>query len=191
MGALAMELEQYIHRDGRSIEEALPFLAAKHRGVTLDSLRTLAARFPTRAPKRHRVPIDEADPVTAPYDIEDQVRADERRRTAARLETLVCAAIAKRPDDDRLVLQLRFEQGLTVAQIARSLQRDQKFLYRQIERCMRDIREEIVAAGLAPEDVSDLIGRDDAFLSFDLGKRGPRPSMNSDERVAAQTEGAP
>jgi RNA polymerase sigma factor for flagellar operon FliA len=189
MGAVAVELEQHIHRDGRTIEEVLPFLASKDRNVTLESLKKIAANLPRRAPRRHDVPVEEADPVTGPNDIEDQALAQDRRRIADRLAALMCTAIARRPDDDRLILQLRFEQGMTVAQIARALQRDQKFLYRQIERCMRDIRGEIVAAGLAPTDVTDLIGRDDAFLSFDLGKAGSRPSKKSDERVAASTEG--
>lgn len=189
MGAAAVELEQFLLRDGRSIEEAHPFLAAKHPGATLESLKRIAATLPQRAQKRHDVPVEEADPVSAPLDIEDQARGDDRRRTADRLAALMRGAIAKRPDDDRLILQLRFEQGMTVAQIARALQRDQKFLYRQIERCMREIRAEIVAGGLAPADVLDLIGREDTFLSFDLGKDGPRPSMKGDEKVAAQTEG--
>jgi RNA polymerase sigma factor (sigma-70 family) len=189
LGPVALELEQLLHRDGRSVEETLPFLTVRHPNVTLDGLKKLAAALPRRTAKRHDVPVEEAEPVRAPYDIEDRARGDERRRTAERVATLVRAAIARRPDDDRLVLQLRFEQGLTVAQIARALQRDQKLLYRRIERCMSDIRAEIVDAGVDRADILDLIGRDDAFLSFDLGKAAPRPSMESDERVAAKTEG--
>jgi RNA polymerase sigma factor for flagellar operon FliA len=191
MGALAVELEQLLHRDSRTLEEALPFLAPKHPGVTLDSLAKLAAQFPRRAPKRHDVPIEEADSIETqgPRDIEERALADDRHRTAERVCTLIRYAIARRPDDDRLMLQLRFEQGMTVAKIARAMQRDQKFLYRQIERCMREIRAEIEGSGLAPADVLDLIGRDETFLAFDLGKEGPRPSKQSDERVAASTEG--
>lgn len=191
MGALAVELEQLLHRDGRSLGETLPFLATKYPGVTLDSLAKLAAQFPTRAPKRHQVPIEEADSIETegPRDIEERALADERHRTAERVCTLIGDAIGRRPDDDRLILQFRFEQGMTVAQIARAMQRDQKFLYRQIERCMREIRAEIEKSGLAPADVLDLIGRDETFLAFDLGKEGPRPSKESDERVAASAEG--
>src|SRR4051812_31620451 len=46
LGAVAVELEQLLYRDGRSIEEAFPFLAVKHPGMTLDELRKLAARLP-------------------------------------------------------------------------------------------------------------------------------------------------
>ncbi len=167
MGAVAVELEQILHRDGRSIEEALPFFLTKHGNVTLASLRKIAAGLPRRAPRRHDVPVEEAAPLTGPYDIEDQARADERRRTADRVAMLVCAAIERRPEDLRLILQLRFVQGMTVAQIARALQRDQKLLYRLLERCMHEIQEELEAEGMDPRDVLDLIGRDDVVLSFD------------------------
>jgi RNA polymerase sigma factor for flagellar operon FliA len=178
LGAVAVELEQFVHRDGRSIEEAFPFLAVKHPGVTLDALRLLAAQLPRRAPRRHDVPVEDAETVAVqgPHAIEDQALAGERRRTAEVVGRLMRDAIAKRPDDERLILQLRFEEGLTVAQIARALQRDQKLLYRQLGHCMREIRAEILDSGLAPDDVLDLIGRDDTFLSFDLGKGAARPS---------------
>ncbi|HEX6100111.1 MAG TPA: sigma-70 family RNA polymerase sigma factor [Thermoanaerobaculia bacterium] len=189
LGAVAVELEQILHRDGRSVEEALPFLKSKHPGVTLDSLKAIAAKLPRRAPKRHDVPVEEAEPVSGPYDIEDQARAGDRRRTAERVAPLLREAIERRPEDLRLILQLRFVNGMTVAQIARALQREQKLLYRMLERCMHEIQDEIVAAGVRREDVLDLIGRDDIALAFDLGKPGPRPSKESDERVAAPTEG--
>ena len=191
MGAVAMELEQIVIRDGRTVDEAFPLLAAKHPEVTLDSLKLMAARFPRRAPRRHDVPVEEAEElaVAGPRDIEDQACASERRRTAVRIAALMREAFARRPEDDRLVLQLRYGQGMTIAQIARALQRDQKLLYRRMERCMEDIREELRAAGVADEDVIDLIGRDDVFLDFDLGNGAARPSKESDERVANQTEG--
>jgi RNA polymerase sigma factor (sigma-70 family) len=188
LGAAAVELEQHLHRDGRTIEEALPFLAAKHPGVTLDALKNLAASLPPRPPRRHDVPIDDADQVTARDDVEERARTDERGRTAERVQTIIAATIAEYPEDMRLILQLRFEEGLTVAKIARALLRDQKTLYRLIDNCKADLREALVADGLSPGDVLDLIGRDDVFLEVDLGKPGPRPSMNSDERVAAKTE---
>jgi RNA polymerase sigma factor (sigma-70 family) len=170
VGTVAVELEQILHRDGRTVEEALPFLRSKHSGVTLDSLKAIAAKLPRRAAKRHDVPVEEAEPVTGPYDLEDQARTDDRRRTAERVATLLRDAIEGRAEDLRLILQLRFVNGMTVAQIARALQREQKLLYRMLDRCMHEIQDEIVAAGVRREDVLDLIGRDDVPLAFDLGK---------------------
>lgn len=189
LGPLAVELEQLLLRDGRTLEETVPVLGAKHGGVTLDALRKLAAQLPQRAPKRHDVPVEEADPIAGPHEIEDHARIGERRRTAGRIATLLREAIARRPEDLRVILQMRFVHGMTVAQIARALQRDQKLLYRLLDRCMHEIQEELAAAGIAAGDALDLVGRDDVFLAFDFGISNARPSKASDERVAAPTEG--
>jgi transposase-like protein len=98
------------------------------------------------------------------------------------------AVIERLPEDERLILQLRFEGGMTVPQIARALGLDQKLTYRRIERRMRDIRTELERSGIAWRDVLDLIGRDEALLQFDLGKQKPRPSIGADERAPATTE---
>jgi RNA polymerase sigma factor for flagellar operon FliA len=189
LGPLAVELEQLLFRDGRTLDEARPIVAGKHQGVTRESLELLAARLPVRAARRREVPIEEASPVPAGGDgVEVRVLAGERRDTADRLRQLLGAAFAQMPDDDRLVLQLRFEQGMTVAQIARALQRDQKFLYRQIERRMREIRAAIEQSGVASQDVLDLIGQDEALFAFDFGKHEPRPSIAGDEKEMAQPE---
>jgi len=188
IGPVAVELEQIVVRDGRSIEEAFPLLAAKDANVTLDSLKRMAARFPRRSPKRYDVPVEDDVAVADAREIEDHALEDERRRTADRVAALVRNALAKCPEDIRLVLRLHYIEGMTVAQIARALQREQKLLYRRIERCMDEIRAELRAAGVADRDAVDLIGRDDVFLDFQLGNGGPRPSIQSDERVATEAE---
>lgn len=190
LGGLAVELERLLHRDGRSLDDALAVLAPKHDGVTRESLQALADRLPSRAPRRRQVAIDEAESLPARADAEEPAMAGERRGVSERLSSMMSALMESLPDDDRLILQLRFEGGMTVAQIARSLQLDQKLLYRRLDRRMRELREQLERSGIAPRDVLDLIGRDDSILAFDLGKRNPRPSMNGDEKVAATTEGS-
>jgi len=100
------------------------------------------------------------------------------------------AIIARLPEDERLILQLRFEGGMTVPQIARALGLDQKLTYRRIERRMRDIRTELERSGIAWRDVLDLIGRDEVLLQFDLGKQNRRPSNGADEKALANSEGS-
>jgi RNA polymerase sigma factor for flagellar operon FliA len=191
LGDVAIELEQILHRDGRSLDDALTILSSKHAGITRRSLEQLAERLPARGPRHRDVALDDADPAAAGTvdAVEERVLDDERRRRADRLSALLEAAMQKLPDDDRLILRLRFEQGMTVAQISRALQRDQKLLYRQIERRMKEMRADLLHAGVVPIDVLDLIGRDEAFLDLDLGKAGPRPSITNDEKVATQSEG--
>jgi len=188
LGPLAIELEQLLHRDGRNIDEALVILRSRNDGLSRESLTALAAQLPERAPRRREVAIDEAESVTAQSAaVDERVVAGERRKVSERVSAVMSAIISRLPEDEGLILQLRFEGGMTVAQIARALQLDQKLLYRRIERWMRDIRGELERSGIASRDVLDLIGSDDALLSFELGKHG-RPSIPGDETHAARSE---
>lgn len=193
LGALATELEKLLHRDGRSLDEALLLLRSKHEGVTRDTLSALAAKLPRRPPRHREVELEEAteSALTRASDAEEPMLAADRRRASERLSQLMSGMIERLPAEDRLVLQLRFENGMTVAQVARALGLDQKLTYRRIERNMHEIRRELERSGIASRDVSDLIGRDEVLLHFELGKRDRRPSMQNDERTLAQREETP
>jgi RNA polymerase sigma factor (sigma-70 family) len=190
LGSLAIELEQLLHRDGRTLDEAFITLAPKHEAVTRALLQSIAERLPPRAPKRHDVPLDDAVAVaiTSGSTVEAETFAGERREVAERVSSVMNASMDKLPDQDRAILQLRFQDGMTVAQIARAFRLDQKLLYRRIERHMRDIRKQIESSGLASADVLDLIGRDETVLEFGLRNRIPRPSIGRDETVATYPE---
>lgn len=193
LGPLAVALEQLLYRDGHTFDEALATLAAKHEGVTRASLHALAERIPPRVPRHREVALEEGEPFARAgiESVEERVVADERRRLAQRVSALVSEELAKLPDDDRLVLQLRFEQEMTVAQIARMLGREQKLLYRTIEKREREIGRTLERAGVRARDVLDLIGHGESFLAFCFGNRRPRPSKPGDEQVVAQSEDIP
>jgi len=192
LGAIAIELEQILHRDGRTIDDALSILAAKHDDITRDSLIALAAQLPQRAPKRRDVDVEEAESVAVTHGggVEEPLLAEERRRLSERVSSIMSSLIERLPDDDRVILQLRFEGGMTVAQIARALRLDQKLTYRRIERRMRELREELARCGIAADDVRDLIGGDEELLRFPFGNSESRPSMPGDERATAQSGGS-
>jgi RNA polymerase sigma factor for flagellar operon FliA len=192
LGQLAVELEQLLLRDGRSVDEALVILAPKHDGLTRESLQSIASCLPDRAPRHRDVGLEKAESVavTRPAEVEEPIFTNERRRASEKLSAIMSAVIERLPEDERLILQLRFEGGMTVPQIARALGLDQKLTYRRIERRMRDIRSELEQSGIAWRDVLDLIGRDEILLQFDLGKPKPRPSIRADETATANTEGS-
>jgi RNA polymerase sigma factor (sigma-70 family) len=192
LGSLAVELEQLLLRDGRTIDEAMVILAPKHDGITHQSLESIAGRLPERTPRHRDVGLEKAQlvAVTRPSEVEEPVFAHDRRQASERLSAIMSAVIAQLPEDERLILQLRFEGGMTVPQIARALGLDQKLTYRRIERRMRDMRAELERSGIAWREVLDLIGRDEVLLHFDLGKQKPRPSIAADETAPATTEGS-
>jgi len=191
LGPLAVELEKLLHRDGRTLDEALVILRGRHEDVTRESLSTLADQLPERTPRMREVAIGETDLPAPAAAADERVHAGDRRRASERLSAMMSAIMRRLPEDEQLILQLRFEGGMAVSQIARALKLDQKLLYRRIERRMQAIREELEAAGVDPRDVLDLIGRDEAILDFELGKRKWRPSISADETAAKRSEESP
>ena len=187
-GDLAVDLEQLLHRDGRSIDECLPILRARYPEATRERLAQIAARLPERRARRHMVDLSEAEGVAIDESTEENVLAAERQSASQRLSCAMRDALAQLPENDRLLLQLRFESRFTVAQIARSMRIEQKLLYRRMEKLMRDLRAELERAGIDPRDVADLIGREGADLDFALGTPALRPSTNNEGSVAAQGE---
>lgn len=190
LGALAIDLEEMLFRDRRTLNEAVTLLGAKHQGVTLESLRALAAELPKRAPPRRMTTLNDVPPekLTRPADASEAVVAEERRSAAAEVSQLFAAILGRLPFQDRLILQFRFEGNMTVAQIARALLLDQKATYRRIEQTLRKIRRELERAGIKLADVADLIEKDEIFVHFDIGNQILRQSMLNDERTGPQTE---
>ena len=177
LGDLAVELERLLHRDGRSIDEALPLLRAHYPDAPRKTLEELAERLPERRARRRMVDLAEAEGVAADDEgIEENVLAAERQTTSQRLSCAMREALGKLPEHDRLLLQLKFESRFTIAQISRSMQEEQKLLYRRMERLLKDLRAELERAGIDPRAVADLIGREGAELDFALGTPVLRPS---------------
>jgi hypothetical protein len=68
---------------------------------------------------------------------------------------------------------------MTVAQIARSMQLDQKALYRRVERHLRELRAELERNGIAAKEAADLISDHGVVLDFRLGNHAPRWCQDS------------
>ena len=184
LGPIAVELECRLYRDGRPMEDALRLLLWHHSNVTREELERIVAQLPART-GRHEVDLENADTVAAPAAGPDLVRSE----TAGRVSAIVKAAIQRMPEEDQLILQLRFESGMTVAQIARALHLPQPTLYRRLYRHFDGLRAELLGAGVQPADVEDLIGTDTSFLDFDLKNSRPRTSEEEKESaVAARRE---
>ena len=188
LGDLAIDLEQLLHRDGRTIDEALPVLRARYPDASRESLQNMAERLPERRARRRMVDLAEAEGVAMDDATEEKALATERQSASKRLSRAMCDAIGRLPENDRLLLQLRFESRMTVAQISRAMQIEQKLLYRRMDKLMRDLRVELERAGIDPREAADLIGREGAELDFALGTPILRPSTISEGSVATRGE---
>jgi len=72
---------------------------------------------------------------------------------AARLK----AMIQTLEPSDRLALQLHFEQGLRIADVARMLQRDQKRMYRSMDQSLSRLRALLEAEGINAEGIRSML----------------------------------
>lgn len=184
LGDLAIELERLLIRDGWSLDEALGFLRPRFPAVTRETLGDLAMAFPARYRRKLVELEDGPEPRTA--EESDGVESEE---TAARISSVVKDFIARLPEGDQIIFQLRFGDGMPVPQIAKSLRQDAQALYRLLRTHFADLRRALEAAGIGAADVAKLIGSDAAHLDFHLKSAGPRPS-NGDEPGAAPEEDA-
>lgn len=180
LGPLAVDLERLLHRDGRSIEDALLLLQSDHPNVTRKELERIAVRLPVRVGRR-KVNLEKAASVPGPNNRLDPARME----TARRISTAVNVVIERLPEEDRLIFRMRFESGMTVAQVARALHLPQPLLYRRLYKRFDEFRAELDRAGIAAADVEDLIGTDTELLDFHLKNRDIRPSEEEKESAVA------
>jgi RNA polymerase sigma factor (sigma-70 family) len=157
-GPLAIRLEELLVRDGCLLDEAYETLKTNHGlTVTREELEQLAARLPSRAPRRF-----ESDDALASVAADDRaadelVTEGDRQETAARVSRALQAVMAELEQQDRVILLLRFEDGRTVADIAATLRLEQKALYRRVEKLLGMLRRGLEAEGIDAEAVRDIL----------------------------------
>lgn len=182
-GDVGIDIERALQRDGRSPREALAQLKDKYPDITLEEIERIAALLPAKV-RRKRVDVNQAMAVATPGASDPVVRSE----LASRVSSIVCSFIDALPEEDQLIIRLRFDSEMTVAQIARSLHRDQQVLYRRLYKHFRDLREQLTAAGVDVQAVEDLIGSDSTLLDFQLKNGSVRPSEKGERAVAARQE---
>jgi len=140
LGDMAVALETLVYRDGLPFDSACAILEQKH-GAAVDrrQLRHTLSTLPRRSPRRF-----ESDDGLATLPSQDgadsSVLADERDEQVARAEHALRNALADLSDEDRAVIRLLYYEGLSVAEIARNLQIEQKRLYPRIKLLLTSLR---------------------------------------------------
>lgn len=142
LGPTAVALERLLERQRLPLEQAIEALCSRDGTLEDHALRDLAARLPHRVTGRRLVEDTELEHAPAPDPTPEQVL--ERTQAAGTQATMLAALqalLATLPPRDQLLLRLRYEQGTTVANIARVLNEEQKPLYRQLERLLARLRQ--------------------------------------------------
>ena len=148
-GPVAIALERLIVRDGFTFEEALETLRTNH-GVMNGraELEALAARLPLRVVRKPQTDdVLVAVPSGSPSPDAEVSRVEVQVRATAASEALL-AAVRDLAPDDRLIIMLRYFDGVPIVKIAGLLQIEAKPLYRRIEQLLSGLRRALQAKGV-------------------------------------------
>jgi RNA polymerase sigma factor (sigma-70 family) len=146
-GPVAVHLDRLMQRDGLSFDEACETLRTNY-GVSISrsQLESIAAALPVR-PRRSFVEwttIESDHALASPVSFRDPC-GHERLQTVLQALT---GALRSLSAEDRLLIKLRFEDGLRIVEIARRLHQPEKPLYRRLERLLGRLRREFETRGL-------------------------------------------
>jgi RNA polymerase sigma factor (sigma-70 family) len=161
LGPPAGDLEALVNRDGYTLEQAAEKLRTSGRTKLTDAeLARLLEQLPRRAPLRPLQVQGDAALNTA----EGGFHADERiaGAEAAAVRERVLGALRRVMDrldlEDRMIIRMHFQDGLTLAAVARALNLEQKPLYRRINKLRAELRAALEGEGVQLGDVNDLLG---------------------------------
>lgn len=168
LGPTAIRLETLMFRDGLSTREAVATLGGQLAGsMSSSEIENLAARLPARTRPRFE-PEEALQEVPAPASgSERSVVARDLEPRVRRIQQVLRAALGRLPGQDRLILKLRFQEGLKIVEIARLLDVAAKNLYPRLERCIAALRRAFEEEGVSPADVRELLDWDDLDLDVD------------------------
>jgi RNA polymerase sigma factor (sigma-70 family) len=165
IGAVAVLLEQFVVRDGHTLEEAVQILRTHHDPSLTDAaLRDTWQKLPPRRGRMRFVDEEHAER-PASETAEDLVEASQLASEIDRLDSVLKDAYEQLPSRDRLTIALRFDEGFSVAHISKLVGSSVPTLHRRFADSIEKLRAALVAAGFTEQQVSGLIGRSAVVLS--------------------------
>ncbi len=179
-GPLAMRLEILLYREGLSLDAALDTLRTNFScPESREAMSDLAHSLPPRTSRRAMMEGGEDLTSVPAGDLASPEVQPEGRNTSARAQEIITAAMEALEPLDRIVLRMKFEGGVSVADIGRTLHLDQKRLYRRIEDLLSGFRKSLQEKGLEWPEVARMIERGQCHLCLpplSPESDDPRPS---------------
>ncbi len=166
-GEAAILLETIVRRDGRTLDEALPFARAHDPSLTRDGAEALLARMPQRTSRPRALALDEVQPdaLRTSESADAAVEQGELRALSIDASHVVRRTLASFSVEDRAIVRLRFAGSMSLADVARMLRLPQRPLYRRLEAILAQLRRALVASGI--DSGESLIGS--AVQALDFG----------------------
>ena len=181
LGPTAILIERLVARDGWSLDQAIETLRTNHQ-LELDKALTAFCNTLSARASRRMVSEDDAEDVVHPGPAaDDNIVKAERDFLAKRVLAALDRARQGLPPMDRLILKMRFDDGVAVSDIARTLHLEQRPLYRTIDDLKKTIREAMLADGISRADIEALLGAEPVEWEKTADRR-PQPSSHTTGR---------
>ena len=165
LGPIAVTLERLVTRDSHTIEEAMEIVRTHHDvGKTYAELRRIWDQLPVRV-RTTEVGEDAASTVSSNDRSETEVEDGDRQKDIDRLQRALQTAFGQIPPQDRVVIALRFDQDLSMVQIARLTGSSVPTLHRRLDKSVKQLRLALTSEGFDPRDIAGLIGHHSIALS--------------------------
>lgn len=165
LGPIAVTLERLVTRDSHTIEEAMEIVRTHHDvGKTYAELRRIWDQLPVRV-RTTEVGEAAASTVSSNDRSETEVEDGDRQKDIDRLQRALQTAFGQIPPQDRVVIALRFDQDLSMVQIARLTGSSVPTLHRRLDKSVKQLRLALTSEGFDPRDIAGLIGHHSIALS--------------------------
>src|SRR5262245_8326135 len=181
-GKVAILVERLVTRDGWTFDQAIEIVRTNHGVEVSDELLARLGKLMQRAPARQPVAEVEAYGVESPAPAPDNnvLRAEQEFRIK-RVQAALDRVLQTLSPDERLILKMRYDDGVSVADIARALRLNQKRLYRTIDDLRTRLRVGLEAEGIDRKEVAallaDAIDVEDSDTDQRAGEAGsPQPA---------------
>ncbi len=168
LGVTAVQLETMIERDGFSLDIATEMLQ-RHHGVRMSAIEI--ASLAEKLPRRESYALEggeRVESVAGPERAEEGLMRSEGEATMDQARAALHECLAEFDLEERLMLRMHYESGLTVAAIAATLGIQQRQLYTRRERCLRALKARLEQRGLDSQAVLDALRwtQDERKLDF-------------------------
>jgi RNA polymerase sigma factor (sigma-70 family) len=167
LGRLAEKLDTLLYRDGLTLEEACALAAPEDR----EEMRRLAAKLPPRTKRR----MEDAEQLerlgSSDRSPEERLIDRERAMLADELERVLDEAVQGLMPEDQLLIHLRLERRLSLANVAKAYRCDPRQLYRRWELLIGQLRTRLESSGYEASQVAWILDAEagDAWEDTDGG----------------------
>lgn len=154
LGPAAILLEQLTYKEGLTLEQAIETMRTNHHFQhTAQQLSQLYAKLPVHRNSQPSGDIDLEQLQDSAINQEEHLWQKEKKQQRDQLIELLEQEKAHLSEQDRFIIHMHFVQNLTISSISRSLNLNQRQLYRRVEKILKHLAKKLKQKGLSWQQI--------------------------------------